>query len=249
MKAEKTNPADRNLATSSSDRPTAEQSQLIQSQLAPWSYDEGQCSGQSLQGLTMQKALDLPMVSGSSMGQGTPSATGHWTYDAGQCRATGSSSGGPPNPSQRVQYGPNGELLTPRGGWLRDSDYRTFTFDEEGDIDMDKDKKPDHSSFLQARMTLTKRPDAARTSAQLGVFTLVTMAVSACASKTPAMGTRATDWEEKPRALNRGASAWNFAPLSPQAAVQTKANRLHGHAIADAPNRTAYLPAVHKWLR
>jgi len=115
MKAEKTNPADRNLATSSSDRPTAEQSQLIQSQLAPWSYDEGQCSGQSLQGLTMQEALDLPMVSGSSTGQVTPSATGHWTYDAGQCSATGSSSGGPPNPSQRVQYGPNRELLTPRG--------------------------------------------------------------------------------------------------------------------------------------
>ena len=145
-------------------------------------------------------------------------ATGHWTYDAGQCsigwdneclfvpssssscqgqRGVGSSSSsswqGPPNPaqrvrygpsgemltprgellrdsdsqpnpSQRIQYGPNGEALTPRGGWLRDSDVRTFTFDGDGDAEMEEDKTPDHSSFLQVTTIFKKDSGTTRTS-------------------------------------------------------------------------------------
>ena len=62
------------------------------------------------------------------------------------------------------------------------------------------------------------------------------------------MGTRASDWKEKPRALNRGAAAWNSTPLTAKEAIATVANRLHVHAIADASNLSAYLPALRKWL-
>ena len=87
-----------------------------------------------------------------------------------------------------------------------------------------------------------------RTSTKLGVATLVTVVASACAGRTTAMGTRASDWKEKPRALNRGAAAWNSTPLTAKEAIATVANRLHVHAIADASNLSAYLPALRKWL-
>ena len=62
------------------------------------------------------------------------------------------------NPSQRIRYGLNREMLTPKGGWLRNSDFwlrksdcKTFTFANE-DVNMDKDGKPDGTPFLQVQV-------------------------------------------------------------------------------------------------
>ena len=56
------------------------------------------------------------MVSESSIAQNAPSTAGHLDGDAGQCLATGSSSGGPSNPLQQVQYGElNPELSDSEG--------------------------------------------------------------------------------------------------------------------------------------
>jgi len=172
---------------SSSEGPLTQQQepqsqQQSQSAVGHWSYDAGQneyvepegicptCGSSS--GLQLQNGFHcIPCHNQQQL------ATGHWTYDAGcrpdlrhrpgECLFVPSGSSGclgppnpsqwrrygpsgeiltprgnvlldsdaQPNPSQRIRYGPRGEALTPRGGWLRDSDYRTFTF-EDGDVEM-----------------------------------------------------------------------------------------------------------------